>query len=60
MIKINLKYYLIYHIIIMAIPIKIGNYKLGKTLGSGSFGKVKGNILTYNIFFIQILFSGNQ
>jgi hypothetical protein len=30
----------------MAIPIKIGNYKLGKTLGSGSFGKVKG-IITY-------------
>ena len=33
----------------MAIPIKIGNYKLGKTLGSGSFGKVKGK-------FISILF----
>jgi len=28
----------------MAIPIKIGNYKLGKTLGSGAFGKVKGII----------------
>ena len=26
----------------MAIPIKIGNYRLGKTLGTGSFGKVKG------------------
>ena len=25
----------------MAIPIKIGNYRLAKTLGSGSFGKVK-------------------
>jgi hypothetical protein len=25
----------------MAIPIKIGNYRLGRTLGSGSFGKVK-------------------
>jgi len=25
----------------MAIPIKIGNYRLGKTLGTGSFGKVK-------------------
>lgn len=29
----------------MAIPIKIGNYKLGKTLGSGSFGKVKRKIM---------------
>ena len=25
----------------MAIPIKIGNYRLGQTLGVGSFGKVK-------------------
>jgi 5'-AMP-activated protein kinase catalytic alpha subunit len=31
----------------MAIPIKIGNYRLAKTLGSGSFGKVKG---TYCFF----------
>ena len=32
----------------MAIPIKIGNYRLAKTLGSGSFGKVKGKyILVY-------------
>ncbi len=31
----------------MAIPIKIGNYRLAKTLGSGSFGKVKGTQIVY-------------
>lgn len=32
----------------MAIPIKIGNYRLAKTLGSGSFGKVKGKSVLIN------------
>jgi 5'-AMP-activated protein kinase catalytic alpha subunit len=40
----------------MAIPIKIGNYKLGKTLGSGSFGKVKGRVKIVIIAKLILLF----
>ena len=48
----------------MAIPIKIGNYKLGKTLGSGSFGKVKCKLIFINIvvYYFSNIFvnSGNK
>lgn len=34
----------------MAFHIKIGNYRFSKNLGTGSFGKVKSNVIPINFY----------